>query len=207
MLNEITHYTKEDRWHNGLKTAEEISQTVHVPANTIFEWAVSGSLPHWRINAGEPLFKVSEVQKWIIENNIMERCNGNPVPINLRISTIAPDADMIHVPTALQEIKQLKKIPHDDYAPCVYFLCEKDEIVYIGQSVRVANRLASHVETKNFESVFVIHLPRISLDFVESALIRHFQPKLNGQSGRDGLSTPVISTHRDKEALKLVGLC
>ena len=67
----------------------------------------------------------------------------------------------------------------------VYFLLRDDELVYIGQSVNVANRIAAHCGegTKQFNRACFIPVDRTDLNLVESALIALFWPEHNKHPG------------------------
>ena len=63
--------------------------------------------------------------------------------------------------------------------PCIYFLCREGRIVYIGQSVCLAQRVSQHVSCKNFDRVFYFNVPADDLTRVESELINYYDPELN----------------------------
>lgn len=71
-------------------------------------------------------------------------------------------------------------VPYKDTTG-VYFLIKDNEIVYVGQSVRVYTRISSHEKTKDFDSVSWIRCEVESLDYLESFYIYKFRPKLNGE--------------------------
>lgn len=62
----------------------------------------------------------------------------------------------------------------------VYFLRKGRDIVYIGQSVNVYSRVASHKASKDFDAVDFLPCDRSKLDDLEGFFIRLLQPKLNG---------------------------
>ena len=85
----------------------------------------------------------------------------------------------------------------------VYLLCRGQEILYIGQSVNVPSRIVGHlwesrekhwargregrVRAKRFctvDAAYFLRVPESELDAVEGALIRHFEPSLNGGDKR-----------------------
>ena len=178
-MKEITHYTNTEEFPSGLKTAKEIADAVFMNAERIENLAEMGIVPHWVIDGGKPLFRVTEIKNWI-KNNAMTKCNGSQAPIEIKISPLAPIADSIKAPPEIREITGLRKIPQGDYAPCVYFLCKNDAVVYVGQSISVANRISAHIRDKDFDEVYLVHVPKIMLTKVEAAMIRHLQPPLNG---------------------------
>ena len=74
----------------------------------------------------------------------------------------------------------LKAQIHNYAGHGVYFLCDKNEIVYVGQSsISVLSRIYSHLAEKRkiFDSAFYIRVKEEELMEVESAFIRYFKPK------------------------------
>lgn len=80
-------------------------------------------------------------------------------------------------------IEELTKniIPVDkSYKYHVYALWDKGNIVYIGQSVRLANRITVHMADKDFDSMSYIECDsKIEMDYVEELLIIELDPKYN----------------------------
>jgi hypothetical protein len=62
----------------------------------------------------------------------------------------------------------------------VYFLIENNEIVYIGQSNNVFQRIGEHFRKKRFSRYVYIPCAEDGLDILESLYIHIFNPKLNG---------------------------
>lgn len=65
--------------------------------------------------------------------------------------------------------------------PCVYFLIDRNEIVYIGQTTHFSNRIIAHKndDEKVFDSYFVFNCEKDHLDGLESFLIMYHQPVYN----------------------------
>jgi len=61
----------------------------------------------------------------------------------------------------------------------IYFLMSGSEIIYIGQSKNIFARPFSHKDKKH-DRVIVLKIPKLLLDFVESAFIGLYLPFLNG---------------------------
>lgn len=86
----------------------------------------------------------------------------------------------------------------------VYALVANDEIVYIGQTTAIAQRLLMHrAGTKNhppkqFDRAFVLELAVADLSAFEGALIRRFNPPL--------CRTAPVDNGRDEEVLARLGL-
>ena len=58
-------------------------------------------------------------------------------------------------------------------------MCDNEQVVYVGQSKNIAQRVKGHSDVKCFDSVYVLIVPWHKLDDVEAAFIRHLQPKYN----------------------------
>lgn len=65
-----------------------------------------------------------------------------------------------------------------DYAG-VYFLFRRRSIVYVGKTKSVAQRIAQHLGSKNFDGVMVMRVPEELLGTIEMSWIRQLRPKLN----------------------------
>lgn len=80
------------------------------------------------------------------------------------------------LPKALEEIEELVEVPAM-HPPGVYFLCQENQVVYVGQSNNPSARIAQHQADKQFNRVFMI--PTNNLDVVETMYIKKFKPKYN----------------------------
>ena len=65
----------------------------------------------------------------------------------------------------------------------IYFLIDRDEIVYVGQSrTTILSRLANHITDKHFDRVTVLQYPAdYDLDGLEIEYIWRIQPKYNAK--------------------------
>jgi hypothetical protein len=79
--------------------------------------------------------------------------------------------------------------------PGVYFLKDKGEIVYVGQSVMMAGRISQHMadHNKTFNEVMFFKCEKEELDNWEGFFIRLLRPKLNGGINRENPSAPLSS--------------
>ena len=67
---------------------------------------------------------------------------------------------------------------------CVYALWDKDEIVYVGQSTQISQRIMAHTKNKLFDSYSFFDCKSFDeMDSIESTLIIQLQPKYNVQYG------------------------
>lgn len=77
----------------------------------------------------------------------------------------------------------------------VYFLVNKGEVVYVGQSTNIHMRIAKHIGVKDFDSFHFAECDKFILDEVEAAYIVALDPPLNRDvsllKARDGMSISV----------------
>ncbi len=114
---------------------------------------------------------------------------------------------------SLDEIYELDLMPawiapeslrrHD---PAIYFLIDRQCVVYIGETIDLPARLKSHARTKRFSSVVAYDAPRDRADrrALEDQLIMALHPPLNiAQSGRyNGEATLYLAIKALREAQK-----
>jgi hypothetical protein len=183
-LRHVTGYVREDQWPGGLKPASEIATATGLSVTRIHELADAQVIPHWRIDGGAPLFKPSEVKDWLARTQILTRYEGKPVPLSFIVATEVP-AIASDVPLALRPmVKDLQFLPIAGQRAGVYFLCVQDRVVYVGQSVCPAARVAQHLAMgKVFDRAFVYPCLPEHLNLLEGALIRSLVPELNGNDG------------------------
>lgn len=82
---------------------------------------------------------------------------------------------------AVVEVRTEESVLFRSGATCgVYFLMLKREIVYVGQSTNIANRIGQHAKEKEFDRVRFIRCDREHLNKVEGFFIDLLQPRLNG---------------------------
>ena len=86
------------------------------------------------------------------------------------------------VPEVLQRFgRRLKGFPVDQSAR-IYFLVERNEVVYVGKTTRLFRRLHNHLSSnKKFSRVFYIDVDPDDLDEVERELIGDIRPPLNAK--------------------------
>jgi hypothetical protein len=89
---------------------------------------------------------------------------GAPLPIEERFSSLAK-CEPVHLANY----------------PGVYFLCQGDTVIYVGQARNVVRRVADHFGKKDFHAVMVLRVPVELVHSVEAYWIRRLRPKLNGQ--------------------------
>lgn len=66
-------------------------------------------------------------------------------------------APTAQAPDAIADIDGLKNFSESSsHGWCIYFLCLVGEVVYVGQSVNLRNRIKGHIESKKFDAVFYL---------------------------------------------------
>ena len=96
------------------------------------------------------------------------------------------DEEMERVDSDLQTLVIPKAKIEENLQPChlklqpfVYFLYDKDELVYVGQSRHVPARVNSHRDDKTFDRVAAFPSTSLGVLEVEYANIRHYRPRYN----------------------------
>lgn len=67
----------------------------------------------------------------------------------------------------------------DEDKPCVYVLLHEGEVVYVGQTTRLQNRLSVHAKTKVFDAYWSLSCPIECLSAYEAAMIISLNPSMN----------------------------
>lgn len=196
----VTHVT--DGWPSSLKPANDICNVIGIAPERLIQLADSGYVPHWRVDNGPPLFRLGEVKEWISQN-ILDRVMGKPLPQPF-IVTVSKEriSDYRNVPECLRQIPGLVDISNELRRSGIYFLCEDNELLYIGQSVNVLSRISTHHHAGKFNRVIFMAWPPDDLNSVEGALIRALKPPLNGKSDKC-LMAPK-SEKSDAEIMQLI---
>jgi len=177
--------TIEKRWPGGpiMMSAQEVAKVIRVvSAERIEELAAAGLLPHFQVE-GKRLFTPSKVGQWI-KANLTIRCEGSPLRDIVIAPSLEPPAPSHLLPDRLLGIEGLVRsfnflISHP---PCVYFLIEWPEVVYVGQSNRtLSSRIACHAQNEDRRFSRVVYLPvhPDELNRIEAAFIEHLRPKHN----------------------------
>lgn len=166
----------------GLVSLEEASVACALTEARLGEFVESGAAPHWRIDDGPPLFKVSELKQWVKDSLLSSHGGLLPPP---RIVLIAEEPAVVAtLPSRLAELNLTCRLyPF----PCrfsigIYFLCLDGDVVYVGQSMKLNARVGSHTD-KEFDRAFVFPCVPEHLDHLEGAFIKAWKPKYNGNGG------------------------
>jgi hypothetical protein len=178
----------------AFKTPQEAAKSLGdtISAERLIELAEAGYAPHHLIDGRGPWFKIMELREWFDQNAVQAR-GGLPMPT--RLSLVVP-AEYRPASDAPESISRLTGLLHVDPAhmrcPGVYFLCDGDEVVYVGQSVSVPVRVMSHIHEsrrptgKTFDPsrIFYLSVPEGELLRVESEFIRRLRPRHNDETRR-----------------------
>jgi len=78
----------------------------------------------------------------------------------------------------------------------VYFLIRGDSVMYVGQSICVASRIAQHKKNRDFSRHFVIPVDsREERILLEAEYIYVFRPRWNGRYGKNGPMRMPFAAH------------
>ena len=168
---------------SSLKTFEQLMESnkikeleAFLTKETFTKYDEQGLMPHYLIN-GIKAYKVIEVLKWIKEE-LVEHYDGFKIVSKF----YSYDDDLkkpLDIPKELiHHSQELLELPIIN-PPCVYFLLEGVEIVYVGQSINVAARVNQHIQDKDFNKVLYLPVVKENLDVVERFFIERLQPKYN----------------------------
>jgi len=168
----------------GMMSLADAADYVGIDADTLAEWVGSRHAPHYTVDGHGPLFKKSELKAWV-KDNLIQHCEGEPVhPLPVLVQVARAAIDGCIPPLAIGAVNNLCVVPMGPTVSGVYFLCDGDEVVYVGQSNCVVFRVATHVKeaVKVFDRVFFLPAPLSSLNDIETEYIRTLKPKYNRQS-------------------------
>ena len=168
---------------SNLLSAEEVSKRLEglLSVERIKELASAGYMPCWIIDGQEPLYRVSDVKRYI-GSELMQVREGASYPRVLAFPVAAAESPSSeNLPEELFGFSDyLKWFSTTLLPPCVYFLCRNKVVVYVGQSINLGGRVAAHYNSKEFDTVFYIPVIKEHLSEVESAFIRSMRPHYNG---------------------------
>lgn len=136
-------------------------------------------MPHHLLGGSAIGYRYKEVVKWIIENATRYSdagTNVHPAIIRFR-SRIKKEAKQI-IPDALKDIVNITPV-EIGYPSGVYFLCQDEKVVYVGQSVNPSSRIPQHYKDKKFNRAFLLPVPEHRLSQIEYRYIRQFEPLYN----------------------------
>jgi hypothetical protein len=127
------------------KTPQEAARSLGntISSERLIEPADAGYAPHSFIDGRGPWFKITELREWFDHNTVQAR-GGLPMPTRLSLIVAAESRPASDAPESISRLIGLRHIdPAHLLCPGVYFLCLGDEVVYVGQSVNVPDRVIS----------------------------------------------------------------
>lgn len=176
---EIYGAVSDDTFFKNLLDANNAAPLIKLSPQRLTELAESGFAPCIRIDGGAPLFHKKDLLCWA-RSKITILQSGKPISAP-RIYYAEHAQPSRVVPKPLIPISErLVEYCHLAFPPCVYFLIQDNEVVYVGQSVYLPGRLSEHICNKEFDRVFYLPVPRSELGIVEGGFIKALKPKLNG---------------------------
>lgn len=163
-----------------LQTARDISESCGLSEKRLLDLAHGEQCPHYRID-GETFFRSSEVKQWLLETRRITRHDGN---LELEVIVMPPlSLPVSRIPESIRFVNGLKEVCSREVSG-IYFLCRDGSVVYVGQSVNVPSRIATHINegAKDFDSCFFLPIPRSQLDYVEAIFIEALAAPYNGRT-------------------------
>jgi len=201
-------------WPTSLISAAEAATLIGVGTERLKSLAESEYVPHYRVDGGEPMFRASEVKRWYADN-LLKVYPGKLLPPPIIVCPLPERVDNhILVPHSIRSIVGLCDVTTESRRCGIYFLVRDMTLMYIGQSVNVAARIATHAsisprtneQDKDFNKVFYLQWPADDLDRIEGALIRALKPPLNGRGTNGTISCPGSNkTNDDTKVLANIG--
>lgn len=136
-------------------------------------------MPYHELGGSGRGYNFKEVVKWLIKNHKRHSFDGvdmHPAMISFRSRSRKETRRL--VPDALKDIMHLTPV-EVGYPSGVYFLCQDEKVVYVGQSVKPSSRIPHHYKDKKFNKVFLLPVPEERLLQIENDYIRKFEPLYN----------------------------
>ena len=92
----------------------------------------------------------------------------------------------LDAPSGIRWLRGLLECDVTQPIAAVYFLCDGDDVMYVGQTKNAVQRLTHHEQLSERPGlrIFLIAVDAQHLDAVEAAFIKRFNPPLNGKVGR-----------------------
>lgn len=182
----------------NLLTAAKLSEYLEgrgiiVTSERITALAEALLIPHYRVDGGVPVFSVSESRKWIAKNLSTRVDGAASLPVSYRILEVK-GTPFSEVPVSISQLAGRLVAMSTFSFSGIYFLCSENEVVYVGQGVNVAVRIAAHLGAKVFDRAYALPVPGVELDAVEQAFIRALRPRLNVTHNNDRIVDGAMET-------------
>lgn len=182
----------------NLIDASELSQKMNnrISAERLIELATTRFLPHYDFD-GRILFAFHEARTWL-NANVLSYVPGRPIPHTLVVSPMIYRPDPPPIPPELRPVADylmfipIQSLLHALFSG-IYFLCRNSQVVYVGQSEKIASRVVGHCTDKEFDFAYCLRLPKGDLDYLESSFIGAIRPEYNKSGGVQRLTGMPIS--------------
>jgi hypothetical protein len=182
MKQKTTHFRNLSQFP-PMAPLEDAAKSSGLALDRLRELAEAGYAPHYRVDGGPLMFRLGELKAWIKEN-LTHAHAGMPLPKSIPVWVEHEKlGECSQPPMCLRGVERLHQAMMPPKICGIYFLCSGPELVYVGQSVDVYTRIVGHRDTKEFDRVFYLSVPRSELDRIEGAFIRALRPCLNGNVG------------------------
>jgi len=191
----------------SLITLEEAAKYCRVKEERLLGFTKSGHAPYYMIDEEGPFFKKTEIRSWV-EENLISRNKGRFLP--KAVEVFVPRTRNAIPPDSISSIANLRQLNVSDFRSGIYFLCKGKDVVYVGKSTCVSQRVAGHhmKKEKDFDinAVSFFPVPPCLLDETEREFIRLLKPRCNTTHNRENLDKRLaIARKADIEKLKAAG--
>lgn len=163
-------------------TLDEASDYTMVPKEILEGYCASKVAPHYTFLEKGPLFKKSEISKWV-RDNLVKKQPIYRFPKSIDVLVPSDHIKSGPIPISISAIEGLCHLQITGKVSGIYFLCHGSDVVYVGQSSCVVARVATHIneDIKQFDlnRVFFLPTPSQALDSVEREFIKRLKPKYN----------------------------
>ena len=158
---------------NSLLTARQAAELLGISQHGFYGLGLSPTIAPNRRGA-----------KWSLEDieAFVRKCRLDPLPRREQLRRIAvarldPNPTMDRQLTWKSVTENKVRFPYS--GPAVYFLFVGDDLVYIGKSLNLLHRVASHFGQKEFDHFSFITCTAGEIDELERRAIVKFRPPLN----------------------------
>jgi hypothetical protein len=172
-----------------LISAEELSAKTYVPKETILKLSREGKFPCVVIpGRDEPLYHAANAIEFT-KSRLFKYQEAGITHLHIHADSKFPISEVPRSIAGLAD--KLIKFDLLNDLPCIYFLCQGNDVVYVGKSTNLAARLPQHPADKVFDRVFYLIVRLEELDRIEGEYIRALSPRYNGTMPRVPEAVPV----------------
>ena len=150
-----------------------------IPKRALKKFDRQGLIPCYTINNRKG-YKVGEVMKWV-KDELTNKHDGVKIISRFNVLKVKLD-NATNVPIELTDHGDDLYEYNTYLPPCVYFLIDKSQIVYVGQSANLPARLHAHRMEKNFDRALYMPIDNGRLAEIERFFIETLTPKYNREN-------------------------